>query len=114
MVQEEVIVQTSNEVSTIDYMRKTNNIINAQSEEMQNNMNMISEKLDIIVDNAFSDTPITSVDTNVDLSEVTSLIEDIDTTIMESNTQDILSKMDAQQRQIDDTSEKLDLILSKL
>ena len=93
-------------------MRKTNNIINAQTEEMQNNMDIVSEKLDVILDNT-ANVP-TSVTNDANLSEVTSLIEDIDTTIVESNTQDILVKMNKQQEQIDNINEKLDLILSKL
>lgn len=112
MAEEEVIIQTADEVSNIDYMRKTNNIINAQTEEMQNNMDIVSEKLDVILDNT-ANVP-TSVTNDANLSEVTSLIEDIDTTIVESNTQDILVKMNKQQEQIDNINEKLDLILSKL
>lgn len=112
MVEEEVIIQTADEVSNIDYMRKTNNIINAQSEEIQNNMDIVSEKLDVLLDNTTTISPAGNVD--VDLSEVTSLIEDLDTTIVESNTQDILSKINKQQTQIDDINDKLDLILSKL
>lgn len=112
MAEEEVIIQTADEVSNIDYMRKTNNIINAQTEEMQNNMDIVSEKLDVILDNT-ANVP-TSMTNDANLSEVTSLIEDIDTTIVESNTQDILAKMNKQQEQIDNINEKLDLILSKL
>lgn len=110
-MKEEVIVQTADEVGSIDYMRKTNNIIDAQTEEIQNNMDIVSEKLDVILSNTLT-TPTTNTD--VDLSEVTSLIENIDTTVVESNTQDILVKINKQQQEIDDIKEKLDLILSKL
>ena len=54
------------------------------------------------------------ISSDIDLSNVTNLIEDIDTTIVEANTQDILIKLGQQQEQINDINNKLDLILSKL
>ena len=113
MAQEEITIQTADEVSGVDYMRKTNNIINAQAEEIENNMNTVSDKLDIILDNTATLSP-TTTSADVDLSEVTELIENIDTTIVESNTQDILVKINDQQEQINDIKDKLDLILNKL
>lgn len=118
MPQEEIIAQTADEVANIDFMRKTNDIITEQTAEIQNNMDTISEQLDIIIDNntntisGYSDLEL--VQNDVDLSEVTELIENIDTALVESNTQDILVKLNQQQEQINDINEKLDLILSKL
>lgn len=118
MPQEEIIAQTADEVANIDFMRKTNDIIIEQTAEIQNNMDTISEQLDIIIDNntntisGYSDLEL--VQNDVDLSEVTELIENIDTALVESNTQDILVKLNQQQEQINDINEKLDLILSKL
>lgn len=118
MPQEEIIVQTADEVANIDFMRKTNDMITEQTAEIQNNMDTISEQLDIIIDNntntisGYSDPEL--VQNDVDLSEVTELIENIDTALVESNTQDILVKLNQQQEQINNINEKLDLILSKL
>ena len=114
MVQEEIIVQTADEVAQIDYKRLTNDIITAQTDEIQNNINNISEQLDVIIDNTNSNTYDMPISSDIDLSNVTSLIEDIDTTIVEANTQDILIKLGQQQEQINDVNNKLDLILSKL
>lgn len=114
MVQEEIIVQTADEVAQIDYKRLTNDIITAQTDEIQNNINNISEQLDVIIDNTNSNTYDMPISSDSDLSNVTNLIEDIDTTIVEANTQDILIKLGQQQEQINDINNKLDLILSKL
>lgn len=114
MVQEEIIVQTADEVAQIDYKRLTNDIITAQTDEIQNNINNISEQLDVIIDNTNSNTYDMPISSDIDLSNVTNLIEDIDTTIVEANTQDILIKLGQQQEQINDINNKLDLILSKI
>ena len=114
MVQEEIIVQTADEVAQIDYKRLTNDIITAQTDEIQNNINNISEQLDVIIDSTNSNTYDMPISSDIDLSNVTNLIEDIDTTIVEANTQDILIKLGQQQEQINDINNKLDLILSKL
>lgn len=114
MVQEEIIVQTADEVAQIDYRRLTNDIITAQTDEIQNNINNISDQLDVIIDNTNSNTYNTPISSDIDLSNVTDLIENIDTTIVEVNTQDILVKLGQQQEQINDINNKLDLILSKL
>ena len=51
---------------------------------------------------------------SVDLSEVTTLIEDIDTTVVEAKTQDVLNLVFQQQEQINRIEEKLDTILDKM
>ena len=111
-MQEEVTIQTADEVNRIDYMRTTNDMIAEQANDIQTNMDIISEQLNTIIDNTTSISPSTT--TNTDLSTVTSLMEDINTTTVEANTQDILAKISKQQKQIDDINDKLVLILSKL
>lgn len=112
---EEVIIQTADEVSVVDYKRNINDAIDSQAEEIQNNMDTIAEQLDTIIDNTNNNSVNgTPIQTNVDLSEVTDLIENIDTTLVEANTQDILVQLNNQQEQIDDINQKLDLILNKL
>ena len=49
MPQEEIIVQTADEVAQIDYKRLTNDIITAQTDEIQNNINNIKFILNSIV-----------------------------------------------------------------
>ena len=78
MVQEEIIVQTADEVAQIDYKRLTNDIITAQTDEIQNNINNISEQLDAIIDNTNSNTYDMPISSDIDLSNVTNLIEDIE------------------------------------
>lgn len=117
-MEEEIIVQTADDVATIDYRMKTNDMVSQQAEEMQANIDMIAEQLDVIIDN--TNNTVSSVSSeyietgDIDLSEVTDLIENIDTTLVEANTQDILVKLNNQQEQINNINEKLDLILDKL
>ena len=111
MANEEIIIQTADEVSTIDYMRNTNDMINTHNDIIQDNINNISEQLDVIISNT---NDINTTPSQVNLSNVTDLIEDIDTTIVEANTQDILVQLNKQQEQIDDINSKLDMILEKL
>ena len=113
MVKEEVIIQTADEISAIDYMKGTNKLIDQRNQETQDNITNISKQLDVIQDS------ITNIntgvpDSNVDLSEVTTLIEDIDTSTVQAQTQDILTILNNQQSQINDINEKIDLILNKL
>lgn len=113
MVKEEVIIQTADEISAIDYMKGTNKLIDQKNQEAQDNIANISKQLDVIQDtitNINTGVP----DSNVDLSEVTTLIEDIDTSTVQAQTQDILTILNNQQSQINDINEKIDLILNKL
>lgn len=100
MIEEEIIVQTSEEVNIIDYMKETNNIINNEIQTAQDNMNTISEQLSYIQDN------ITPTINNEPI--------EVDTSIMEAHTQDILLTINQQQEQINSIEEKIDLILNKL
>lgn len=114
MAQEEIIIQTADEVAQVDYRRLTNDMITTQTDKIQDNIENISQQLDVVIDNTNSSTYNAPVSSDIDLSNITELVEDIDTTIVESNTQDILVKMNKQQEQINDINNKLDLILSKL
>ena len=67
------------------------------------------------IENAILDSNIMPNNTaSVDLSEVTTLIEDIDTTVVEAKTQDVLNLVFQQQEQINRIEEKLDTILDKM
>lgn len=114
MANEEVIVQTADEVSKIDYMRVTNDILTEHNDTIQDTISSISEQLDIIESNTNN---IENPTSSADLSEVVEMIEDInqiDTAVVESNTQDILVKLNQQQEQINNINNKLDIILEKL
>ena len=100
MVEEEIIVQTADEVNIIDYMKDTNNVINNELQTAQENMEIITEQLSYIQDNITTPTPIEPTN--------------IDTGIIEVHTQNILSTVNQQQEQIDNIEEKLDLILNRL
>lgn len=100
MVEEEIIVQTADEVNIIDYMKDTNNVINNELQTAQENMEIITEQLSYIQDNIT--TPTSIEPTN------------IDTGVIEVHTQNILSTVNQQQEQIDNIEEKLDLILNRL
>lgn len=115
---EEVILQTMDDVKNIDFMRTTtqkiDNTIGAQADIINN----ISDNLDVITE-VVTSTPSTS--TNIDLSEVNEKLDTIDTSIVETQTQDILSIVNDQQEQINDIKEninsindKLDAILNKI
>lgn len=114
MAEEEIIVQTIDEVANIDFAKETNNLINNQTNDLQGSIDSVSTQLENI-ENAILDSNIVSNDTaSVDLSEVTTLIEDIDTTVIEAKTQDVLNLVFQQQEQINRIEEKLDIILDKM
>lgn len=114
MAEEEIIVQTIDEVANIDFAKETNNLINNQTNDLQGSIDSVSTQLENI-ENAILDSNIVSNDTaSVDLSEVTTLIEDIDTTVVEAKTQDVLNLVFQQQEQINRIEEKLDIILDKM
>lgn len=95
---EEIEIQTVDDVKTIDYMRDTNNKINTQIEEQIGNITDISDTLDA-VHNTLQSIDI-STNNTVDLSEITESINSIDTTVVEAQTQDILTIVNNQQTQI--------------
>lgn len=98
---QEIQIQTVDEVKTIDYMKNTNQIINNQIEEQAQNINDLSDTLDVMNDTLSS----IVVSDNVDLSELTESINSIDTTVVEAQTQDILTIVNNQQTQINSIKE---------
>lgn len=100
MIEEEVIIQTADEVSIIDYMKNTNDVINGELQTAQDNMNIITEQLSYIQDNI---SPVAAPEA----------IE-VDTSVVEAHTQDILLTINQQQEQINTIEEKIDLILNRL
>ena len=102
------------EVANIDFAKETNNLINNQTNDLQGSIDSVSTQLENI-ENAILDSNIIPNNTaSVDLSEVTTLIEDIDTTVVEAKTQDVLNLVFQQQEQINRIEEKLDTILDKM
>ena len=98
---QEIQIQTVDEVKTIDYMKNTNQIINNQIEEQAQNINDLSDTLEVMNDTLSS----MVVSDNVDLSELTESINSIDTTVVEAQTQDILTIVNNQQTQINSIKE---------
>lgn len=107
---EEIEIQTINDVKTIDYMRTTNDIINTTIEEQTTQTEIISEQLDNI-QSSINNIEVTS---DIDLNEVVDKIDNIDTTVIEAQAQDILSVVNQQQEQIDDMKENINDINDKL
>lgn len=107
---EEIEIQTVNDVKTIDYMRTTNDIINTTIEEQTTQTEIISEQLDNI-QSSINNIEVTS---DVDLNEVVDKIDNIDTTVIEAQAQDILSVVNQQQEQIDNMRETINNINDKL
>lgn len=98
--------QTASEVSEIDFKRITQDNIAAQTQVQEQIITNISDKIDSIEENI--NTP------EVDLTEVTDMLADIDTNVISAQNQDIIDIVQNQQEQINDIHEKLDLILSRL
>ena len=111
---EEIEIQTVADVKNIDYMRANNQFVEQVITEQINQTDTISETLTNI-QGALEE------QSQVDLSKVTNLIENIDTTIVEVQTQDILTTVNEQQEKINnmqesinDINDKLNQILDKL
>ena len=123
----EVEVQTLNEVKQIDHRRDTKIALQKQAEIQTNHMDTINTKLDDIT---------TAVDniggtTDIDLTEVTDMISDINTDVIVAQNEDMfdiiqeqndkintleeqLNEIQGQNNKINSIEEKLDLILEKL
>lgn len=114
MANEEVIVQTIDEVANIDFVKETNDLIDNQTNDLQDSIDNVSTQLENIENAILDNNIISDATASVDLSEVTTLIEDIDTTVVEAKTQDILNLLFQQQEQINRIEEKLDTILEKI
>ena len=112
---EEIQIQTVDEVKNIDYMKNTNEVINNQINEQIDGLSALSDTLDSVNTtlNLISDNTI-NTDTSTDLSEVVESIDNIDTTIIEAQTQDILSIINNQQEQINNIESSVSEINEKI
>ena len=125
----EVEVQTLNEVKQIDHRRDTKIALQEQSEIQTNHMDTINTKLDDIT--AAVDNIDIGSTTDIDLTEVTDMISDINTDAIVAQNEDMfdiiqeqndkintleekLNEIQGQNNKIDSLEEKLDLILEKL
>ena len=108
----EVEVQTLNEVKQIDHRRDTQIALQEQAEIQTNHMDTINTKLDDIT--AAVDNIDTGSTTDIDLTEVTDMISDINTDVIVAQNEDMFDIIQGQNNKIDSLEEKLDLILEKL
>lgn len=125
----EVEVQTLNEVKQIDHRRDTQIALQEQAEIQTNHMDTINTKLDDIT--AAVDNIDIGSTTDIDLTEVTDMISDINTDVIVAQNEDMfdiiqeqndkintleekLNEIHGQNNKIDSLEEKLDLILEKL
>lgn len=125
----EVEVQTLNEVKQIDHRRDTQIALQEQAEIQTNHMDTINTKLDDIT--AAVDNIDIGSTTDIDLTEVTDMISDINTDVIVAQNEDMfdiiqeqndkintleakLNEIQGQNNKIDSLEEKLDLILEKL
>ena len=110
---EEIQIQTADEVKNIDYMKTTNEVINNQIDKQLNSLETLSDTLDSVNNtlNLISDS---AIETPVDLTEITESIDNIDTTVIEAQTQDILSIINSQQQQIDNIESNINEINDKI
>lgn len=125
----EVEVQTLNEVKQIDHRRDTQIALQEQAEIQTNHMDTINTKLDDIT--AAVDNIDIGSTTDIDLTEVTDMISDINTDVIVAQNEDMfdiiqeqndkintleekLNEIQGQNNKIDSLEEKLDLILKKL
>lgn len=109
MVEEQIEIQTYAEVQQIDNARQTNQLLENQKEVHNENMDIISNQL-----NNISNTLDNVQLSDIDLTEVTDKIDEIDTTIISTQNQDILETLSNQQDQINSIEEKVNIILEKL
>jgi len=98
--------QTAAEVNEIDFKRITQDNIRLQNQIQEQVINDISNKIDNIGESI--EAP------EIDLTEVTDMLADIDTNIISAQNQDIIDIVQQQQSQINSMEEKLDMILKKL
>ena len=110
-MEEEIQIQTTEEVKNIDYMKATNESINNQIEEQIGNIATLSNTLDNVSDtvNFIAETAIPN--SNVDVTEI---IDAIDTTVVEAQTQDILTLINNQQEQINNIESMINEINEKI
>lgn len=111
---EEIQIQTVDEVKNIDYMRTTNEIINNQINNQINNLEALSDTLDNVNNTLNLINESTTETAPANLTAITESIDNIDTTVIEAQTQDILSTINTQQQQIDNIESSLDAINNKI
>ena len=105
MAEEEVIIQSADETTTIDYMKETTDLLNNQSDIHQKNMNDISEQLDVIQDTIIN----TNINANIDTSIVDNIADNIDTSVIEAHTEDILTLILEIKNDIKEIKNKLEM-----
>ena len=109
MVEEIIEIQTATEVHQIDERRQMAKAINNQVAEQTNTMEVINDQLSSIS---------TTIDNmqvgDVDLTEVTDRLDELDTTMITTQNQDILETLANQQSQINGIEEKVNIILQKI
>lgn len=117
MVNEYIEIQDYTEVQQIDNRKEIKEMVNNQIIEQTSNIENINNHLENI-SSALDNTSMTG---NIDLTEVTDKIDEIDTTIITAQTGDILLTVQEQREEIENLKkqnntleEKLDLILNKL
>lgn len=107
-MEEEIEIQDITEVQQIDSRREMAEALDNQIKEQTNNLDIISQQLDYISSTVDNITP------DVDLTEVTDKIDELDTNIITTQNQDILETLNNQQIQINSIEEKLNTILEKI
>ena len=109
-MEEEIQVQTTEEVKNIDYMKATNEAINTQIEEQISNIDDLSNTLDDI-SSTVNFIAETTVPNTIDVSEI---VDSIDTTIVEAQTQDILQRqINNIESTVNEINEKLNELIDK-
>lgn len=109
MVEEFIEIQTVAEVHQIDEKRQLAETLDNQVVEQASNMKAINNQLSSI------STTIDNIQVGeVDFTEVTDKLDELDTTMITTQNQDILETLGNQQNQINTIEEKVNIILQKL
>lgn len=109
MVEETIEVQTLAEVQQIDNRREIQNTLDNQISEQTNVINTINNQLESISTN------IDNIQvSDIDLTDVTDKIDNLDTEMITTQNQDIIETLSEQQNKINSIEEKLNTILNKL
>lgn len=109
MVNEFIEVQTYAEVQQIDSRKEMANVLNNQVSTQTDAMNTINDQLESI-SSTIDDIQIG----DLDLTEVTDKLDEIDTTMITTQNQDIIETLNEQQSQINSIENKINTILDKL
>lgn len=101
-MEEMIEVQTVAEVQQIDEKKALAEALDTQINEQTNHMEIISDQLSSI-----SDTMSTIEFGNVDLTEVTDKLDELDTAMLTTQNQDILETVITQQNQVNNIEQAL-------